>query len=167
MRCAIRTTLRRRATARSAPRMLARAAVAAWLLATAGCGSVPLDQSRRHLWSAGLGGASMADGWSPQPDRLELHGAVAMHGAYDFRLTGPDAWLALSGRIVTDIVLGASVTGEPVAHPCDLFWAFGGPSLGLQLPATSALSFVGDAGVALAHVSRDGCSEARRTTATA
>ncbi|BDG02379.1 hypothetical protein AMOR_13750 [Anaeromyxobacter oryzae] len=89
-----------------------------------------------------------------------------MHGAYDYRLTEPDGWLAVSARMVTYAVLGSSVTGEGVTRPCDLFWASAGPAIGLQVPANYPISLVGDAGVALAHVSRKGCSDPGRNTTT-
>ena len=143
------------------------AAVAASIfavLALVGCPTASLDQRRHHLVTVGLGAASLDDNQQPviQPDRLELHRSLVVHGAYDYRLMGPGGWLAVSARVVSHVNRGmraapwrgASVSGEQVTRPCDLFWAIAGPSIGLQVPANLPLSLVGDVGYALAYLSR-------------
>lgn len=146
------------------------------VVALVGCATASLDQRRHHLVTVGLGAASLDDNQPIiQPDRLELHRSLVVHGAYDYRLMGPGGWLAVSARMVSYANRGthaapwrgASVSGEQVTRPCDLFWAIAGPSIGLQVPANLPMSLVGDVGYALAYLSRKGCSDSGRAVATA
>jgi hypothetical protein len=129
----------------------------------AGCGLAVIDPNRRHLASAGLGGASFVDDRS-----RELKGGWSLHGAYDYRLTGPDTrWVGVTARAVGHTVLGARVRGEELEGSCDLFWTSVGPALGLRIPAHSEMAFVADGGGALTYVSRDRCAASGRRAATA
>jgi hypothetical protein len=120
-----------------------------------------LDESHRHLVTLGLGGASLTQ----DSEELDLHGNWVVTGAYDHRLTGSDAPVGVFARAAASTVLGTSANGAVVARPCHLFWAMAGPSIVAQVPARSELSFVADAGAALAHVSRSGCSDSGKSAA--